>query len=155
MKAVTLYRPITIEKALGDFDRYMESFFGESPLAPAFARTGGLPVVDIRETGEAYLLDAELPGFDEKNVQVQVNGRVLTIESVKEEAARKERREKEEGGESFLLRERQNLAFSRSFTLPEDADTNAISACFKNGLLSMEIKKRGETQKRIIDIGGK
>jgi HSP20 family protein len=137
----------------------MESFFGESPLAPALGRTSGLPAVDIRETDEAYHLDAELPGFEEKNIQVHVNGRVLTIESKneskKEEEPRKDRKEKEESANSFLLRERRFFSFSRSFTLPEDADTNTISAAFKNGLLSMEIKKQRETQKRFIEIEGK
>jgi HSP20 family protein len=155
MKTVTLYRPFTIEKALNDFDRYMESFFGESPLTPALGRTANLPVVDIRETDEAYLLEAELPGFDEKNIQVHVNGRVLTIESGKDEESRKDRKEKEDGAPVFLLRERRGFTFSRSFTLPENADSQGISASFKNGLLRMEIKKQRETQKRFIEIEGK
>ena len=82
MKAVTLYRPVTIEKALNDFDHYMESFFGESPLTPAYSRE---PAVDIRETVDAYVLEAELPGYDEKNIEVHMDGGVLTIETKKEE----------------------------------------------------------------------
>jgi HSP20 family protein len=146
MKAVTLYRPVTIEKALNDFDRYMESFFGESPLAPAFKTNGQGPAVDIRETGNAYMLEAELPGYDEKGIEVHVDNGVLTIESKKEETAEKKE-------EHFIIRERRNSSFSRSFKLPENADPDAISAAFKNGLLSLEIKKRAEAKKRIIQIG--
>jgi HSP20 family protein len=155
MKTVTLYRPFTIEKALSDFDRYVDSFFGESPLAPAARRNFNLPAVDIQETDGAYLLEAELPGFDEKNIQVHVDGRTLTIESKKEEESKKDRKDKEDEANTFLLRERRAVSFSRSFTLPENADTNAISAAFKNGLLRMEIKKQQETQKRFIAIEGK
>jgi HSP20 family protein len=157
MKAVTLYRPVTIEKALNDLDQYMGSFFGESPLAPAFPHTRE-PAVDIRETGEAYLLDAELPGYEEKNIEVQVDGTVLTIESKKEEKAERNVSPAKEGKEPedcYVIRERRTASFSRSFKLPENADMDAISASFKNGLLSLEIKKRAEAKKKIIRIEGK
>ncbi|GHV81616.1 molecular chaperone Hsp20 [Spirochaetia bacterium] len=169
MKTVTLYRPFTIEKALEDFDHYMGSFFGESPLTPA-RNQRYLPAVDIRETEGAYEVEAELPGYDEKNIQVHVDGSVLTIESRKEEpseavkdvsatsekaAARKEVAEKgvTDNEPRFIVRERRSASFHREFRLPENADTNAISAVFKNGLLNLEIKKRPEAQKRVIEIG--
>jgi HSP20 family protein len=147
MKAVTLYRPVTIEKALNDFDRYMESFFGESPLAPAFSTNGNRPAVDIRETENAYLVEAELPGYDEKGIEVHVDNGILTIKSKKEEKSEKKE-------ENFIVRERRSASFSRSFKLPENADPEAVSAAFKNGLLNLEIKKRPETKKRIIPIEG-
>ncbi|GHU96620.1 molecular chaperone Hsp20 [Spirochaetia bacterium] len=157
MKTVTLYRPFTIDKALEDFDRYVDSFFGESPLTPALP--GNVPAVDIRETEGSYRLEAELPGYDEKNIQVHVDGNVLTIESKREET-----RDGTDQGQSgdgtadgkqdrFIVRERRRASFSRSFRLPEDADTGSISAVFKNGLLNLEIKKRPEAQKRVIEIG--
>jgi HSP20 family protein len=146
MKAVTLYRPVTIENALNDFDRYMESFFGESPLSPVFRTNGRQPAVDIRETEGAYLLEAELPGYDEKGIEVHMDNGVLTIESKKEE--KKEKKE-----ENYIVRERRSDSLNRSFKLPENADPEAISAVFKNGLLSLEIKKRAEAKKRIIQIG--
>jgi HSP20 family protein len=161
MKTVTLYRPYTIEKALDDFDRYMESFFGESPLTPAHGRVNYLPPVNIEETNGAYLLEAELPGFDEKNIEVQVDGGVLTIKSAQGKEVRKELPETAKEDESaqkeperqFLIRERRSESFSRSFKLPENADPDSISAVFKNGLLNLEIAKRPETQKRLIKIG--
>jgi HSP20 family protein len=152
MKTVTLYRPFTIEKALEDFDRYMDSFFGESPLIPAASY---MPAVDIRETEGCYELEAELPGYDEKGIQVHVDGGVLTIESKKEEEVNRDVSPKQ--GEKiehrYLIRERRGASFHRSFKLPENADINAISAAFKNGILTLEIKKQPEAQKRVIEIG--
>jgi HSP20 family protein len=152
MKAVTLYRPVTIGNALKDFDRYMESFFGESPLkAAACARE---PAVDIRETEGAYLLDAELPGFDEKNIEVHVERGVLSIESKKEEKTEQNAppAADEATKDRYVIRERRSVSFHRSFKLPENADLDAISAHFKNGLLTLEVKKLAETQKRTIQI---
>jgi HSP20 family protein len=144
MKTLALYRPVTIEKALSDFDRYLDSFFGESPLAPA-GRRFNQPAVDIRETEGAFVLEAELPGYDEKSLEVHVDGGVLTIESRKEENTEKK-------DENYLIRERRSASFSRSFKLPENADPEAVSASFNNGLLCLEIKKRAEAKKRVIEI---
>jgi HSP20 family protein len=161
MTSVSLYRPRTIENALSDFDRYLESFFGESPLAPAGKNFGTGPAVDIRETNDAYMLEAELPGYDEKQIRIHMDGRTLTIESGKEEevrkdgASRKAEKNNEAAGDEgprFIIRERRIQSFSRSFRLPEDADTDTINAGFKNGLLTLEIRKRPEAQKRFIEI---
>jgi HSP20 family protein len=156
MKTVALH-PFTIETALDDFDRYIGSVFGESPFPPAFGKTGQIPVVDIRETDDAYLMEAELPGYDGQNVRVQVDGNTLTIESKKEEENARdvspEKEGKKAGEDRFLVRERRRVSFSRSFRLPEDADTESVSAAFGNGLLNLEIKKRAGSRKRVIQIG--
>ncbi|MDR3130875.1 MAG: Hsp20/alpha crystallin family protein [Treponema sp.] len=156
MKTVALH-PFTIETALDDFDRYIGSVFGESPLTPAFGKSGQVPPVDIREADDAYLIEAELPGYDESNVRVQVDGTTLSIESKKDEENARDVSPKKEGKKEnedrFLLRERRRASFSRSFRLPEDADTGSVSAHFKNGLLNLEIKKRAGSQKRVIQIG--
>jgi HSP20 family protein len=155
MKTVTLYRPFALEKALEDFDRCVDSFFGESPLTPAY-RANYLPATDIRETEKAYELEAELPGYDEKNIGIHVDSGVLTVES-KTEDARNVSSEKDAGEKNgeprYLIRERRSASFSRSFKLPENADVNGISATFKNGLLNLEIKKQAEAQKKVIQIG--
>jgi HSP20 family protein len=158
MKTITMYRPFALEKALEDFDRYMESFFRESPLTPAY-QADYLPAVDIRETEKAYELEAELPGYDEKDIHIHVDNGTLTIESAKkEESQSRDVSPKKDGGEKdgafrYLLRERRNVSFSRSFKLPENSDLNGISANFKNGLLNLEIKKLPEAQKKVIQIG--
>jgi HSP20 family protein len=158
MKAMTMYRPNTIQNALSDFDRYFESFFGDSFLTPAAKLLNRLPPVDIRETETAYALDMELPGYDEKNIDIHVDGSSLSIASTQETAqpapadrdAKESVSNRDDG--TFILRERRMNAFSRSFKLPENADPEAVTASFKNGVLSLEIKKRAEAQKRSIRI---
>ncbi|MDR3191734.1 MAG: Hsp20/alpha crystallin family protein [Treponema sp.] len=150
MKALTMYRPFTLENALSDFDRYLESFFGDSMLAPSDRIFNRLPAVDVREKEDTYLLEAELPGYDEKNIHVHVDGGNLTIASRQEEEKERKNKDAKEG--TFLIRERRCNSFTRSFRLPENADPNAVTASFKNGILSLEIKKRSEAQKRVIEI---
>jgi HSP20 family protein len=150
MKTLAMYRPNTIQNALSDFDRYFESFFGDSILAPAARMFNHIPAVDIQENENSYVLDMELPGYDEKNIEVHVDGSSLTISS-KEEDSREEKKTNENNG-TYILRERKISSFTRSFKLPENADPEAVNAAFKNGILNLEIKKRAETQKRAIRI---
>jgi HSP20 family protein len=150
MKTLAAYRPNTIQNALSDFDRYFESFFGDSILAPAARMLNQLPAVDIRETENAYVLDMDLPGYDEKNIEVHVDGSSLTI-TAKDEEARDVKKDEENQG-TYLLRERRVRSFNRSFKLPENADPESVSAAFKNGMLNLQIKKRAEAQKRTIQI---
>jgi HSP20 family protein len=135
---------------MDEFDHYMESFFGNMPVKSAasiLSRISDFPAVDLRETDSAYLLDMELPGYAEKNIEVHVDGNRLTIDSKQAEA---ETSEKDKG--HYLIRERRRCSFSRAFQLPDNADPNVISATFKNGVLNMEIKKQTESQKRVIQI---
>ncbi|MDR2477523.1 MAG: Hsp20/alpha crystallin family protein [Treponema sp.] len=147
MKTMTLYRPNTIQNALSDFDRYFESFFGDSILSPAAKIFNHLPAVDVRETENAYIVDMELPGYNEKDIEVQIDGASLTV------ASRQEENQEEKKGEgTYILRERRVNSFNRSFKLPENADPEAVTAAYKNGVLNLEIKKRAEAQKRAIQI---
>ena len=172
MKAVTLYRPRILENALSDFDRYLDSFFGENFLTPSERILEGnngfhgkygyrrFPTVDVRETEKAYVLEAELPGFDEKDVEVRLDGNTLTIESKREEERNIPEQTSDCAGEeaktaadrNYLIRERHLSAFSRSFKLPENADPEGISASFRNGILFLSINKKAEAQKRVIQI---
>jgi len=154
MKAVTMYRPNTIHNALSDFDRYFESFFGDSILAPATRTFNRMPAVDIRETEKAYELEMELPGYDEKDIEISVDGNSLTIASKHEEARDVNENEKDSKG-TWILRERRVNTFNRSFKLPENANPEEVAAEFKNGVLLMEIQKRAEAQKRTIQIKAK
>ena len=160
MKTLTMYRPNTIQNALSDFDRYFESFFGDSILAPATRLFNNMPAVDIRETENAYILDMDLPGYDEKSINVHVDGSSLTITSKQEDASAsvpsasvpKEEKSNGENNGTYVLKERRISSFSRAFKLPENADPEAVSAAFKNGILNLQIKKRAEAQKRTIQI---
>jgi HSP20 family protein len=149
MKTLAMYRPNTIQNALSDFDRYFESFFGDSILSPASRFLNHMPAVDIQETENTYVLEMDLPGYDEKNIEVHVDGSSLTIASSHEE---KQEKKNEENQGTYVLRERRLNSFSRSFKLPENADSETVNAAFKNGILTLQIKKRSETQKRTIQI---
>ena len=141
MKSLSFYHPISM------VDQLLDSFL-ESSLVPFMGNSllKKLPLVDVHETEDAYLLEAELPGLDEKQIKVHVEGGKLSIETGKEEE------KKEEKDDVCLIRERRNVSFCRSFTLPENADTESVSAVFKNGVLSLEIKKRKESSRRFIEI---
>jgi HSP20 family protein len=149
MKSLALYRPIfrengVLENALNGFDRYMDSFFGDTFLSPSDRIFNRLPPVDARETEKTYILDVELPGFDEKDIEIRVDGNNLTIASKEDK--------KEETNGNYLFRERRVSSFSRSFRLPENAESEGASASFKNGVLSLEINKKAEAQTRVIKI---
>jgi HSP20 family protein len=141
--------------ALDDFDRCFESFFGDSPFTPAERIFNHLPAADIRETEKAYVLDMELPGYDEKGIEISVDGSNLSVvsrqEETKESSSQPEGEKKEER-ETWLLRERKVRSFNRSFKLPENANPEEVTAEFKNGILSIEIQKRPEAQKKTIHI---
>ena len=156
MKALATYRPNTIQNALSDFDRYFESFFGDSMLTPSARVFNRLPAVDIQENENAYVLDMELPGYDEKDIEIHIDGSSLSIASRQEETRDAKDDKKRQGSEgTWILRERRINSFSRSFKLPENANPEEVSAEFKNGILSMEIKKRNEAKKRTIHINAK
>jgi len=151
MKTLTLYHPNIWENALSEFDRCISSLMDGNYLTPAdkladkFFSTS--PRIDIRDTEKTFLLEAELPGCNENEIQIHVENNTLTIESVKDEA----KEEKKE--ENFLLRERRSSSFKRAFKLPANADTENIAAAFKNGILSMEIAKKSESSnKKLIQI---
>jgi len=161
MKTLTMYRPNTIQNALNGFEKYFDSFFGDSFLAPAAALINQMPAVDIRENENSYVLDMELPGFDEKNIEIHIDGSNLTIASRQEKKIEETNEPAEKGTQeihngnnqgTYLLRERRTSSFTRSFKLPENANPEAASAEFKNGILRLEIKKRAEALKRAIQI---
>ena len=154
MRTVALYRPSILENTLNGFDRYLDSFFGDNFLTPSDRIFNRLPTVDVRETEKSYILEAELPGYDEKDVEVRLDSNILVIESKKVEEKKEEDSSKSDGG-NYLLRERRVSSFSRTFKLPDNANPEEISASYKNGILSLEINKRAEAQARVIQISNK
>jgi HSP20 family protein len=111
-----------------------------------------MPAVDVRETEKSYILDMELPGYDEKDIEIHIDGASLSIASKQEEVSNQEA-DKDKG--TWLLKERRVSSFTRSFKLPDNANPEEVNAEFKNGILKMEINKRAEAQKRAIRINVK
>jgi len=98
------------------------------------------PAVDVAESEKAYEITVELPGMDEKNIEVKVSNGSLTIKGEKQE-------EKEEKKKDYYLHERHFGSFERSFALPDGVDSNKIEAAFKKGVLTVTLPKKPEAQK--------
>ena len=125
-------------------NKLIERVFTE-PFSVAIPEAiGWIPAMDIVESEKEFTLTAELPGVDEKNVDVSVEDGLLTIKGEKME----EKEEKREGAEEkkFYLYERNYGSFSRSFALPPNVDATKIDAEFKKGLLKVHLPKSAETK---------
>lgn len=103
------------------------------------------PAVDVREAEDKYIMEVELPGIAESDVDVTLDDGRLKIETILN-------KESEEQEEKYLLKERRNAAYSRSFGLPRDVDREKIVANFSNGLLTLELYKAEEAKPRNIKI---
>ena len=111
-----------------------------------------MPKVDVMEMKDNYLLEMELPGLTEKDVNIELDRNVLTIASVKADKTEKAEKSEKSEKSKWLLRERRKMEFARRFTLPEDADVQAISAVFKNGILSVNIARKAIPAPKKIEI---
>ncbi|MDA9506473.1 molecular chaperone Hsp20 [Bradyrhizobium sp. CCBAU 11386] len=105
-----------------------------------FSKSISAPAVDVAESDKAYEITAELPGLDEKNIDVKVANGGLTIKGEKRE-------ETEEKKKDYYVSERRYGTFERYFTLPESVNADKIEATFKNGVLKVVLPKTEEAQK--------
>lgn len=123
------------------------SLFGTFPNWPGAKSLALAPAVDVAEHDNGYEVTAELPGLDEKNVEVKVAQGVLTIRGQKNE-------DKEEKRKDYYVRERNFGTFERAFQIPDGVDTDKIEAVFKQGVLKVNLPKRPEVQQaaKKIDI---
>lgn len=135
------YRPGRLMSILDDsWERMFDSVFDDLPI---IKKT--VPTVDIKEDENGYSMEVELPGMTEKDIEVKVEGNLLTLSSKKNE-------EKEEKKKDYVLKERRSYSFSRSFVLPENVDAEKISAEFKNGLLALTVPKPEEAKPKLLEI---
>ena len=144
-------RPRDVFSAMRDeMDRVFERFEHGWPRWPTLFRREGaitVPELDVRENTNAIVVEAELPGVDEKDVSVTVANGVLTIKGEK-------KHEKEEKGENYYLAERSFGSFERSIRLPDTVDDAKVEAKFDKGVLKVTAAKKPEAVKaeRKIDI---
>ncbi len=105
------------------------------------------PASEASSKGDGYEITIELPGVAPEDVEVSVNDGMLTLKGEK-------RSHREEKGDTYFFSERQYGAFSRSFRLPPDADDSVVEADMKDGVLTVSIQKKTETEtaKRKIEI---
>ena len=102
-----------------------------------------VPDVDICETADTLWLWADMPGVEEKDVDVSLHNGVLSITGTRSAESRNE-------GDAFYVHERQYGSFSRNFGLPDTADGEKIEAALTNGVLTVTIGKRAEAKPRKI-----
>jgi HSP20 family protein len=134
-----------IDRLFDDFGLGFRWPFGRSLFAaePLFRRrmtAVKMPAVDVVESDKAYEITADLPGMDEKSIEIKVTDGVMTIKGEKQE-------EKEEKKKDYYLQERSFGSFQRSFELPETVDPEKIEASFKKGVLIVTLPKKPEAQK--------
>jgi len=142
--AITRWDPFREVVAL---QNRLNSVFGnlntenENPMTTA----SFVPAVDVYEDEKKVVLKLEVPGIEEKDLDVSVENNTLTVKG--------ERKfEKEEKEENFHRIERRYGSFYRAFTLPSTVDTEHIDAKYENGVLKLELKKKPEAQPKQIKV---
>jgi HSP20 family protein len=127
----------------------MRNIFGFDPFFAPEARVTRaqvfMPSFEVKEQDDSYVLVADMPGVKEADLDISLHDNVLTISGSRQAEERKE-------GDTYYLYERQYGSFSRSFSLPEEANTEGIEAKLDNGVLRVTIGKRAESKPRKIGL---
>jgi HSP20 family protein len=113
----------------------------ESPLTTA----SFIPAVDVYEDEKKVVLKLEVPGIEEKDLDIRVENHTLTVKGERKFSG-------EEKEENFHRIERRYGSFYRSFTLPSTVDTENVDAKYENGVLKLELKKKPEAQPKQIKV---
>jgi HSP20 family protein len=142
-----------IDRLFEDFGRgfwaapFRRSVFDLEPFWEPELNWAAVPAVDIAESDKAYELTAELPGMEEKDIEVKLANGNLTIRGEKTE-------KKEEKKKDYYLQERRFGSFERRFLVPEGVETDKVEASFKKGVLTVMLPKSAQAQKpeKKIDV---
>ena len=133
----SLYRPAT--------ENYFDRFFFRWPSFENETDVAWIPRVDINETDKEVTLDVELPGFEKKDVKVEVRDNTLKISG--------ERTNEKKTDDNYCGRvERHYGKFERAFTLSDEVDANKITAKYKNGVLSLALQKTEKALPKEITV---
>ncbi|AGA35228.1 heat shock protein, Hsp20 family [Thioalkalivibrio nitratireducens DSM 14787] len=142
--ALMRYEPWSLLNQLSrELERMQGADQGEEPAITA----DWSPAVDIREESDGYVLHADLPGVDAKDIEVHMENGVLTIRGERRHESKEER-------ENYKRIERVRGTFFRRFSLPDTADSDNISARCENGVLEVRIPKHAKVQPRRITVEG-
>ncbi len=149
MTMITRWDPLHELSSLSD---RMNRLFQHSLGTPAsnyadesLMSAGFMPAVDVYEDEQSVVLKVEVPGIDQKDIDIRVENNVLTIRGER----KLETHEKEE---NFQRVERRYGSFTRSFTLPNTIDTEKVSAEYENGVLKVAMAKRAEAKPKQIKV---
>ena len=149
MTLLTRWEPFrefsTMQDRINRMNRlFRESYNTEGP-EEALTTTSFAPPVDIYEDEHTITLKMEVPGIDEKDIDVRIENNTLTVHG--------ERKiEKEEKEENFRRVERQYGSFTRSFTLPSSVDLGQVSALYDKGVLKINLAKKAEAKPKQIKV---
>jgi len=146
--AIVRWEPL---RELASIQNEMNRLFGTVFDAPAPGGNGGtlrrwMPAMDLVETEDHFVLRADLPGLAEGDVNIEVEDNVLTVSGER-------KAEHETTKEGYHRVERAFGSFSRSLTLPEGVDADAVTASFDRGVLEIRIPKPEQRKPRKISIG--
>ena len=125
---------------LDSMERRMRRIFEEIGFAPVLA-----PAADVYETDEEFVVELEVPGYDETELSIEVSDHTLAIKGTRE-------RTKEEKTKEFALHERLEREFERRFVLPSEADTEHVEAVFTKGVLEVHAQKMQTAKPKKVEI---
>ena len=146
MSNITRWNPISeFDDLMNRYNRMFGLARNDRDSKDLFSRSDWSPAVDIKETPEAFLVEAELPGMNKDDVKVTVHDGVLSIQG--------ERSIEEDNQDSKHHRiERFYGSFLRRFTLPDNVDENSVKASFKDGLLTLTVRKAEPKEPKAIEV---
>ena len=137
-------------RELGTLQTEMNRLFNtvfDSPGGNGGTMRRWMPAMDLLETGDHFVLRADLPGLSEEDVNIELEDSTLTISGER-------KTEHESSDEGYYRVERASGSFQRSLTLPKGVDPEAVTASFDRGVLEVRVPKPEERKPRRIAIGG-
>src|ERR1700687_4090291 len=150
MTFVTRWDPVREFTTIQDrMNRLFRDSYGTEGREEALTTTAFAPPVDVYEDEHNVTLKIEVPGIDEKDIDVRIENNTLTVHG--------ERKfEKDEKEENYRRVERQYGSFTRTFTLPNTVDTEGVSANYEKGVLKVKLSKKAEAKPKQIkvNVGG-
>jgi HSP20 family protein len=146
MTVLTRWEPFREFATLQDrMNRLFRDSFNDVGRDESLASSNFAPAVDVYEDEHKVALKIEVPGIEEKDIDVRVENNMLTVTG--------ERRiDKEEKQENYRRVERQYGSFTRSFTLPQTVDTDNVSANYEKGVLKINLPKKAEAKPKQIKV---
>ena len=142
---VIRYQPWnTLNQVRREMDKVFANY-AERDDADSVVAADWLPAVDVKEDAERFVISADVPGVDPKDININMENGTLTISGEKQTESQQEL-------ENYKRVERTRGSFYRRFTLPESADAEKIGAKFNNGVLEIVIPKQERVQPRKIAI---
>jgi len=154
MNALTRWEPFRTRwdpfNELEEMEKRLATLFGRAPLRKngdkeVMTVAEWAPLVDITEDEKEYVIKAELPEVKKEDVKLTVHDDVLSISGER-------KYEKEEKGKKYHRVERAYGSFTRSFTLPEDADASKVAADYKDGVLKVHLPKSEKARPKSIEV---